>query len=370
MSAVTVRNLEHHYQSKKNRDRPQVDNVSFDVNSGEMFVLLGPSGCGKTTILRCIAGLIRPSSGEIAIDGKTVAGPTKFVPTYRRDIGLVFQDYAVWPHMTVFENVAFPLRHGSAKKLRRNEIRDQVMASLEMVKLEKYATRDATALSGGQQQRVALARALVREPAVLLLDEPLSNLDAALREQMRHELRQIQQRIRITTLFVTHDQSEALSMATRIGLMRDGVLEEVTTPRDLYQAPKSQHAASAAGAAVFYEGTVEAVEDDGMQRSARVGTPVGRLQARTLGPVQVGQTVTVAVRPEDIEVHPAPPTDRPNVLAAKITSVLFLGPSVDVRLEVAGHTMRSTRPAKGWTQVEDDSAYVELPVDRVHILPA
>jgi iron(III) transport system ATP-binding protein len=369
MSTVTVRNLEHHYQTKK-RDRPQVDNVSFDVNSGEMFVLLGPSGCGKTTILRCIAGLIRPSSGEIAIDGTTVAGPSKFVPTYRRDIGLVFQDYAVWPHMSVFDNVAFPLRHGSRKKLTRTQCRDQVMTALEMVRLEKFAQRDATLLSGGQQQRVALARALVREPAVLLLDEPLSNLDAALREQMRHELRQIQQRIRVTTVFVTHDQSEALSMATRIGLMREGVLEEVTTPRDLYQSPKSQHGASAAGAAVFLEGTIEAVANEGMQRSLRVGTPVGSLEAMTLQDVQVGQKVSVVVRPEEIEVHPTAPEGRPNVLAAKITSVLFLGPSVDVRLEVGGRTVRAMRPSKGWTQREDDSAYVELPPSCVHVLPA
>jgi iron(III) transport system ATP-binding protein len=367
MSAVSVRELFHSYKSQSG-GRHAVEEVSFDVKRGELFVLLGPSGCGKTTILRCIAGLIRPQGGEITIDGTTVASPTSFVPTYRRDIGLVFQDYAIWPHMTVFENVAFPLRVGG--KVPRKEVRAKVEQALEIVRLEKFADRHATQLSGGQQQRVALARALVREPAVLLLDEPLSNLDAELREQMRHELRQIQQRLQLTTVFVTHDQTEALSMASRIALMNEGVLTEVTAPRDLYQQPSSRRAASAAGSATFYDGTVESVTKHEQHSTVVVGTALGQLSATSLAEFTIGQDVTLAVRPEDVLVHQAAPDGRKNVFPAKVSSVLFLGPTVDVRLDSAGQVLRAVRPAAGWTHQEDDGAYVELPESACHILPS
>src|SRR5947208_4239144 len=203
-----------------------VDGVNFAVQRGEIFTLLGPSGCGKTTTLRLVAGLEEPDGGEIYIDGKIVAAPQRgvFLPPEKRQLGMVFQSYAIWPHLTVFENVAFPLR---VRRESTELIRQRVDHTLESVGLGGFADRGATQLSGGQQQRVALARALVYEPAVLLLDEPLSNLDAKLREQMRFELRALHESLNITTVYVTHDQEEALALSDRIGLMHEGTLLEV-----------------------------------------------------------------------------------------------------------------------------------------------
>src|SRR5438552_9240906 len=221
-SAVIVSDLVKTFADRRDRVRA-VDGVSFQIEEGEFYTLLGPSGCGKTTTLRCIAGLERTDGGQIIVDGKIVSShsPNVFVPPHKRDIVMVFQSYAIWPHMTVFENVAFPLRV-SKQRVPRSEITRRVEAALALVQLEGYGGRMATQLSGGQQQRLALARALVREPKLLLLDEPLSNLDAKLREHMRAELRDIQRRLGVTTIYVTHDQIEALSMSNRIALMEQG----------------------------------------------------------------------------------------------------------------------------------------------------
>src|SRR5579885_3417366 len=216
---ITVRGLVKRFETKE-ATRNVVNGLEFEIPEGKLFTLLGPSGCGKTTTLRMIAGLERPSDGEILLDGKVVYSRSQnvFVPANKRPIGMVFQSYAIWPHMTVFENVAFPLRV-SKQRIPRSEISRRVEEALALVQLAGYGGRMATQLSGGQQQRLALARALVREPKLLLLDEPLSNLDAKLREHMRAELREIQRRLGVTTIYVTHDQAEAMALRNRIALM-------------------------------------------------------------------------------------------------------------------------------------------------------
>jgi multiple sugar transport system ATP-binding protein len=227
-----------------------VDGVSFTVESGKLLTLLGPSGCGKTTTLRCIAGLERPDSGRITIDGRDVYNSARnlVVPPNERGIGMVFQSYAIWPHMTVFENVAFPLRVSKSRKYSRAEVAEKVKIALEKVRLGGYEGRAATQLSGGQQQRLALARGLVREPGLLLLDEPLSNLDAKLREQMRFELKRLQLELGVTTLYVTHDQAEAMSLGDRVAVMRDGRIAQIGTPLDVYDRPDEQFVGGFLGA--------------------------------------------------------------------------------------------------------------------------
>ncbi len=222
---IEIKSLVKIFADGDNAGVKAVNDISFNVEEGRFYTLLGPSGCGKTTTLRCIAGLEKANEGEILVAGKKVfsARDGTFVPAYRRPIGMVFQSYAIWPHMTVFENVAFPLRVGK-ERVSSAEVQKKVRAALSQVELGGYEDRMATQLSGGQQQRLALARALVREPQVLLLDEPLSNLDAKLRERMRFELRELQRRLRITTLYVTHDQIEALSMSNVIAVMNSGVI--------------------------------------------------------------------------------------------------------------------------------------------------
>ena len=216
-----------------------LDHVSFDVNAGEFLVLLGPSGCGKTTTLRSIAGLEEPDEGEVSIADRTVSSASRalFVPTEKREIGMVFQNYAIWPHMTVFRNVAYPLR---LRGVARSVIQERVSATLALLGLSGLEMRPATHLSGGQQQRVALARALVFEPKLLLLDEPLSNLDAKLRIQMRVELKQLQRQTGITSVLVTHDQAESMSLADRIIVMNRGRIEQIGTPEQIYEHPGTQ----------------------------------------------------------------------------------------------------------------------------------
>jgi iron(III) transport system ATP-binding protein len=222
--------------------------VSFDVAKGDFFTLLGPSGCGKSTTLQCIAGLETPDEGEIEMDGEVVLCTRRklLVPANRRNIGMIFQSYAIWPHLSVFDNVAFPLVHGQ-QRVRGTDVKRRVMQALEMVQLADYAERPSPHLSGGQQQRVALARALVHEPRLLLLDEPLSNLDAKLRDAMRVELRLLVKSLGITTVFVTHDQLEAMSMSDQIALMRAGKVVQLGAPRDVYLRPNSAFAADFMG---------------------------------------------------------------------------------------------------------------------------
>jgi iron(III) transport system ATP-binding protein len=239
----------------------------FDVAKGDFFTLLGPSGCGKSTTLQCIAGLESPDEGEIEMDGELVLCTRRklLVPANRRNIGMIFQSYAIWPHMTVFDNVAFPLVHGQ-HQVRGIDVKRRVMRALDMVQLADYAERPSPHLSGGQQQRVALARALVHEPRLLLLDEPLSNLDAKLRDAMRVELRLLVKALGITTVFVTHDQLEAMSMSDQIALMRSGKVVQLGPPREVYLRPNSAFTADFMGRSNMIAGVLTSQPRPGLRR--------------------------------------------------------------------------------------------------------
>src|SRR5512145_2141694 len=255
------------------------EEVSFEVPAGKLFALLGPRGCGKTTTLRSIAGLEKPRAGEISVGGTLIysARNNVFVPPNRRGLGMVFQSYAIWPHMTVFENAAFPLQV-ARKRTSKSDIRNRVLRVLKTVALDDMAEREATKLSGGQQQRLALARALVMEPSLLLLDEPLSNLDAKLRERMRFELKRLQRELGITTVYVTHDQSEALALSHSIAVMNAGRIEQLGSPREVYERPRNQFVADFIGTTNFVNGTVK--DADSAPGFYRIASEVGELKAR------------------------------------------------------------------------------------------
>lgn len=281
-----------------------VHGVSFDINEGELVTLVGPSGCGKTTTLRCLAGIERINSGVIRIDGRIVSSPREkvFVPTERRDLGMVFQSYALWPHMSVWQNVAYPLR---VRKIAKQLCREKVDEILEVVGLLDMANRFPGQLSGGQQQRVALARALVYRPKLLLLDEPLSNLDAQLRETMRRDIRRIQQQLGITAVYVTHDRTEALTMSDKAIVMSGGRVVQVGTPSALLHDPASGFVASLLGSANLLFGTVVS-SDEGRHGTVCVAIKLAdgaaMIQARRSVPLVKGSTATVCVRPQDVNL--------------------------------------------------------------------
>jgi putative spermidine/putrescine transport system ATP-binding protein len=292
-----------------------VDRLSLSIVPGNMVALLGPSGCGKTTTLRMIAGLVEPNAGDIFIDDRRITR----VPVHRRNIGMLFQNYALFPHMTVAENIAFGLE---TRGVKGSAATARVQDALQLVQLSGYGGRLPSQLSGGQQQRVALARALVVEPMLLLLDEPLGALDKSLRESMQTELRGLQQRLGVTTVFVTHDQDEALTMADRIVIMRDGWVEQIGAPAEVYQRPVSRFVADFLGAANFFRGRVERVAD-GVSLVAVPNGPTLTVPS----PRTIGSPVTVALRPESIALtlfaaNGAPP---PNTTPAIVEQVIYHG---------------------------------------------
>jgi len=324
-----------------------VDRVSFEVHEGELLVLLGPSGCGKTTSLRMIAGLEEPDEGEVTIDGTLVSSPTRnvFVPTERRGIGMVFQSYAIWPHMTVFENVAFPLR---ARRARRAAIADKVEGALALVGLEGFAQRSATQLSGGQQQRVALARALVFEPRLLLLDEPLSNLDAKLRVRMRTELKELQRRTGITSVFVTHDQAESMALADRVVVMRQGHVEQIGTPEEIYEAPATRFVSEFVGSINFLPAEVSReLAPDGIV-SLRFGDGSRAISCEWRGAAApaVGQQMLVSVRPENLTLRPGPSPDHENVWDCVVRSAVYYGDHREYEVAVDDRIFKVSAPAR------------------------
>ncbi len=306
-------------------------NVSFEVPRGKLFTLLGPSGCGKTTTLRSIAGLEKPSAGEIEIDGRTIYSHAKgiFVAPNKRNFGMVFQSYAIWPHMNVFDNVAFPL---VVRRISKTRIREKVMRMLETVELAQQADRDATRLSGGQQQRLALARALVMEPQLLLLDEPLSNLDAKLRGRMRFELKRLQRDLNLTTIYVTHDQTEALALSHEIAVMNEGRVVQVGTPRQIYGQPQDKFVADFVGSTNFIAGTLSSSGPG----CCVVISALGELKAHLGAGLSNGSSVLVSVRPEDIELSEAefPASAGDNVLKGTVSGREFLGDYLDFYLRV------------------------------------
>jgi ABC-type Fe3+/spermidine/putrescine transport system ATPase subunit len=308
---------------------PAVAGVSFSVRAGEVFTLLGPSGCGKSTILRLVAGLEEPDQGEILINGRVVASSREklCLPPERRNMGMVFQSYAIWPHFTVFDNVAFPLK---LRKWPGQRMRERVAEVLEIVGLGGLADRPATNLSGGQQQRVALARALSYSPAILLLDEPLSNLDAKLREYMRVELHAIQRRLGISVLFVTHDQTEAMTMSDRIAVMNEGRFEQVGTPTEVYERPASPFVRDFLGRTLVFSGIAQrqgpAVVIECPDEGARLVFDDG-----LLGEYGEPQRVLVACRPEDVRVEPRGQA-APNRLPVVVQERTYLGDRVEYAL--------------------------------------
>jgi iron(III) transport system ATP-binding protein len=331
-----------------------LDGVGLTVESHSFFTLLGPSGCGKSTILRCVAGLETPDAGDIDIGDQTVFSSSRGInlPPNRRRIGMVFQSYAIWPHMTVFQNVAFPL-----EVQRRSDVRARTMAALDVVGLASLADRYASRLSGGQQQRVAFARAIVAEPEVLLLDEPLSNLDAALREQMCAELRKLHERLRLTTLYVTHDQGEALSLSDRIAVMRDGRFVEVATPETLWNSPRTEFAAQFLGGANILAGEARAQADGAM---VRMDFGVLHTTHRVQGPV------SLFVRPEHVQL--AASGDGVNRFECAVVGQRFQGDmrDLELRLPNGGPVLRCktrTGPLPA-----DRAVMIEIPPRHVEVL--
>jgi iron(III) transport system ATP-binding protein len=311
--------------------RPAVDGVSFHVPAGEIVVLLGPSGCGKTTTLRCIAGLEHPSAGRVSIGGRVMSSPAEgaHVPSRSRNIGMVFQSYAVWPHMTVKQNVAYPLRH---RRVSRAEIDRKTAEVLELVGLAQYTDRSVVSLSGGQMQRVALARSLVYQPQLLLLDEPLSNLDAQLRLRLRDDLRRIIKQTGVTAVYVTHDQAEAVVLGDRIGVMRDGKLLQMASADEIYNRPADLFVAKFTGASNLVAGRVLACNGE----FGIVDAGGQRLTALMPATVEAGEGVRIAVRPENVRIGNDVATGAENRFTARVAALRYQGTQTIYELAALG----------------------------------
>jgi len=319
MVEIELRNL-----TKLFGDVVAADHVNLTIEDGEFFTLLGPSGCGKTTTMRLIAGLEFPTEGQVLFDGRDVTG----LPSFERNTGMVFQNYALWPHLKVFENVAYGL---NVRKIPKEEVRERVLDALDQVELEGLEDRFPTQLSGGQQQRVALARVLVINPAVLLLDEPLSNLDAKLRVQMREEIKALQRRLKITTVYVTHDQEEAMSVSDRIAIQDHGKVRQIGFPKEIYNVPQDIFIATFMGRGTLLEGEVTSTEGGVHMR-------IGNITLQGLdstGRIKQGDRAACVIRPENYSIEEPP--EPSNVLEGTVEWVSFIGPYTEVRLDVDGN---------------------------------
>jgi iron(III) transport system ATP-binding protein len=349
---ISIKNLIKDYKSGAESVRA-VDGVTIDVGEREFFVLLGLSGSGKTTLLRCVAGLEKPDGGEITISNALVSSAERnfFTAPETRRLGMVFQSYAVWPHMTVYQNVAFPLANGP-QKLSSEKIKKKVMNALEMVQLSGFADRPAPFLSGGQQQRVALARALAVEPKVLLMDEPLSNLDARLREEVRDEIKNLSRTFGIAVLYVTHDQVEALALADRVAVMSKGKVLQCAPPRELYEMPSSREVCEFLGSTNLLDGVVT--------NGGEIETTLGKMTCRIPDPKF--KSVSIAIRPEELELSAAP-SGLENEFAAEVVSSTFLGELTVCDLIVGGKRLRfkstQSAPAK--------QIYVRFPAEKLKL---
>ena len=331
--AVSLRGL---WKTYPGSNKPAVQNLSLNVHDGEIVTLLGPSGCGKTTTLRMVAGLEIPDAGDICFgDQAVVVTSRRFsLPPNKRNVGMVFQSYAIWPHMTVAQNVAFPLK---ARRVPKREIVERVQRALDLVGLSGFEDRPGPLLSGGQQQRVAFARALVTEPRVLLLDEPFSNLDAKLREQMRISVKLLQKRLSVAMLFVTHDQIEALSLSNRIALMNFGMVQQQGEPRVLYESPVNEFVRDFVGRTVLFKGQVQSSNPSGQIAIAIAGGRDCVVFGRSYNPngIKNGDPVFIAVRPEDVEIQPALSATMPSgISAGTVKTTLFVGERIEYQVEV------------------------------------
>ena len=358
MSTVDVRSVSKHYGSVA-----ALDDVSLTFPDGQFYGLLGPSGSGKTTLLRSIAGFVEPDRGSIDIGGTDIGR----VPIYRRDIGMVFQNYALFPHMSVFDNIAFGL---SVRGTRRSEIGTRVNDALKLVQLEGFGDRRPRQLSGGQQQRVALARAIVSRPRVLLLDEPLGALDKNLRHQMQIELKQIQRIVGITTVLVTHDQEEAMTLADRIAVFNQGKVVQSGTPREIYEKPRTAFVASFLGAANFLDGRVAGRTGESVEvalgDSERISIP-------TADGISVGDKIRLVVRPEKMSIAPAgadADDQRLNGITGTVVQTVFTGSSIIYRIAWQGTTITVFQQNQGHAELaENDRVRLSwLPEDTVTIL--
>ncbi len=359
MAFIEIKNL-----FKRFKDVVAVNHIQLEVNQGEMLTLLGPSGCGKTTTLRCIAGLERPEEGDIIIDGQPMISQG-FVQSSKRGIGMVFQNYAVWPHMRVLSNVTYGLK---LQRLSRQEIRERAQHVLELVGLSGLEARYPSQLSGGQQQRVALARALVGNPKVLLLDEPLSNLDAKLREKMRFEIKSLARRMGITSVYVTHDQAEAMVISDRIAVMESGNVVQIGTAEEIYQRPANRFVADFIGTMNFMPAEV-----------VKADTGSGRIHARTefsddllcmaYEPTAFspGMKVHASIRPEDVAVFPNRPENRQNLFEGTIVHKAYLGNFLYFFINIH-ETMVRVQVPHHLPQGEGDTLWVWLNPDKCVLL--
>ena len=330
--------LQHLWKTYPGNTNPAVQDLSLDIHDGEIMTLLGPSGCGKTTTLRMVAGLEKPDNGDIFFGDQAVVVTSRglCLSPDKRNVGMVFQSYAIWPHMTVAENVAFPLK---ARRFPKKEIKERVARALELIGLSGFEDRPGPLLSGGQQQRVAFARALVTEPRVLLLDEPFSNLDAKLREQMRISVKLLQKRLHIAMLFVTHDQIEALGLSNRIALMNFGIVQQQGHPRLLYEEPVNEFVRDFVGRTLLFKGKVQSSNPSGQMAIALAGARDCVVFGRSYNPdaIKNGESVFIGVRPEDVEIRPALGAEPPSgMISGKVETVLFVGERIEYQVEVDG----------------------------------
>ena len=329
-----------------------LDGVSFDIQPGHFVTLLGPSGCGKTTLLRTIAGFLEPDEGEVVFDGKIMND----VPPNKRNTAMCFQSYALFPHKSVYENVRFGLR---MRKVPRDDHERRVKEALEMVNMGHLGQRKPYELSGGQQQRVALARAIVVRPDVLLFDEPLSNLDAKLREKVRVEIREVQQNVGITSIYVTHDQAEALAISDKIVSMSGGKIEQIADPRTVYDKPKNRYVADFIGAANIIPGNLVDKEDN----LIRIRTPVGDF----LSPTALegdGKDIAVCLRPEDFSIIPTVES-ADNVFTGRVRKAVYMGNALDLFVQKGEHIVRASVD-KEYIVTEGSTVSLKISSERVH----
>ncbi len=335
-----------------------LDGINIEISKGELVTMLGPSGCGKTTTLRLVAGFEFPTAGNIYLDGEKIND----LPTHKRNMSMVFQSYAIFPHLNVYENIAYGL---NVQKMNKEEQKKRINQVLEMVHLEGYETRAPNQLSGGQQQRVALARALVMEPKVLLMDEPLSNLDTKLREKMRFEIRQLQRELGFTCLYVTHDQLEAMVLSDKVVVMNTGKIEQYGPPREIYRYPKTKFVADFIGRANFLEGTI-AKNNNGNLEIEAAGKVI-KLSDPRYGEFSTGDKVTLIIRPEMIHVR----ADE-GKFDAKIIQAAYLGESIEYVIEIDGRhfTAHETDPARLDMIPEQSAVKVSFIENCLHVLKA
>ena len=339
-----------------------LESCDLEIRRGEFVTLLGPSGCGKTTTLRMVAGFVRPSTGTISLNGRVLSSDTIFVPPEKRGIGMVFQSYAVWPHMSVRANVALPLK---LRRLPRGEITRLTDEVLQLCRLEKFADRDPHQLSGGQLQRVALARALVYKPELILLDEPLSNLDVSLREELRHELHLLHKATQATFVLVTHDQVEAMSLSDRVAVMREGKVEQIGAPQEIYRSPRTEFVAQFVGAANILSGTVDDAlpSGDRFRWVVRVGSLI--LNVRALHAVRKGTSIRLAVHPEAVRLGDTVSNiGGDNTFTGLVKSAYFLGRTQEAMIEVGGMELRAVQ-VRGQQSIEGQSVSVSIAADAI-----